>query len=131
MGSIVLANPGQMAEMGFLEFDFEQVGTQPTISVLLDEISATNGAAFETLSTFVSDPPKLYGPYNSAVKSSTPDSLWMNRYYFGQTTPGNPNGEPSPAWCKHLQIKVTFSAQDAVQNEMLAFTVWGALWQEN
>lgn len=38
-GSIVLANPGQLAELGFITGDFTKVGTSPIVSVLLDEIS--------------------------------------------------------------------------------------------
>jgi hypothetical protein len=126
MGNIVLAHAGQMAELGFIEADFVQVGSQPTVQVLLDELSATNGAQFETISnTFVSDPPKKYGP------TATPATMWANRYYFGQTTAGNGGDQtPSSAWCKSLQIKIDFGATDTVQNELLAFTLFGALWAE-
>jgi hypothetical protein len=55
--------------------------------------------------------------------------MWMNRYYFGQTSPGNPNNEPVPAWCKFIQIKVDFG-NDIVQNELQAFSIFGALYQE-
>jgi len=124
MGNIVLAHPGQMAELAFVECDFTQVGTQPTVQVLLDELSATNGASFETISNeFISDPPEMYGPL------TTPKTLWMNRYYFGQTSPGNPDNEPLPAWCKFLQIKVDFGT-DTIQNELQAFSIFGALYQE-
>lgn len=125
MGCIVLANAGQMAELGFIEMAFVQTGSQPTVSVLLDELSATNGAQFEVISnSFISDPPKLYGP------TATPATIWSNRYSFNQTTPGNVNNEPLPAWCKFLQIKVDFGATDTVQNELLAFTIYGAIWQD-
>jgi hypothetical protein len=125
VGNIVLATAGQMAEMGFICGDFIQTGSQPSVSVLFDELSATNGAAFESISgSRVSDPPKLYGP------TATPATMWSNRYYFSQTTTGNTGNVPSPAWCKHFQMKVDFGSSDTVQNEMLAFTVWGALWTE-
>jgi hypothetical protein len=126
MGNIVLAHAGQMAECAFIEADFIQIGTQPTVQVLFDELSATNGAVFETISnSFVSDPPKKYGP------TATPATMWANRYNFGQTTPGNGGDQtPIPAWCKSMQIKVDFGNTDTVQNEMLAFTIFGALWQE-
>jgi len=126
MGNIVLAHSGQMAECNFIQADFSQVGTQPIVSVLFDELGATNGAAFETISnTFVSDPPKLFGP------TAVPKTLWMNRYYFGSTTPAN-GGDQTPvaAWCKSMQIKIDFGAADTVQNELLAFTINGALYQE-
>jgi hypothetical protein len=124
MGNIVLAHPGQMAELAFVECDFTQVGSQPTVLVLLDELSATNGAAFESISNeFISDPPEMYGP------TATPKTLWMNRYYFGQTSPGNPNNEPIPAWCKFLQLRINFG-NDTAQNELQAFSIFGALYQE-
>jgi hypothetical protein len=126
MGNIVLAHPGQMAQCSFIEMDFVKTGAQPTVSVLFDELGPFNGAAFETISNqFVSDPPKLYGP------TAVPNTLWMNRYYFGQTTPGNGGNQiPLPAWCKFLQLKVDFGNTDTVQNELLAFTIFGALFQE-
>lgn len=122
----MLAHPGQMAQTDFIEADFTQVGTQPTVSVMFDELSPTNGASFEKISNeFVSDPPKMFGP------TGTPKTIWMNRYYFGQTTPGNGGTqEPVPAWCKSLQLKVDFGNTDTVQNELLAFTIFGALYQE-
>lgn len=126
MGCIVLAHPGQMAQCDFVEMDFVKTGTQPTVSVMFDELSPTGGAAFESISnSMVSDPPKLYG------QTATPFTLWMNRYYFGQTTPGNGGDEtPVPAWCKFLQLKVDFGNTDTVQNELLAFSIFGALYQE-
>ena len=124
MGNIVLTSAGQMAEMGFICADFVKTGSLPTVSWLRNELSATNGAAFEVISNdFTSDPPKLYGP------TATPATMWSNRYKFSQTTPGNVNNTPTVAWCKHFQLKVDFGL-DTVQNEMLAWTIWGALWQE-
>ena len=42
MGNIVLAQPGQIAELGFITCDFVRTGTSPKILVLLDEIGALN-----------------------------------------------------------------------------------------
>jgi hypothetical protein len=124
IGALVLAYAGQMCELNFLEFDFIKVGSQPTVSVLLDEFPG-GSPTFETISnSFVTDPPKMYGP------TATPSTLWMNRYYFGQTTPGNTNQVPLPAWCKFLFCKVDFGNTDTVMNEALTFTANGALWQE-
>lgn len=39
IGSIVLANPGELAELGFITADFIKVGTSPNVLTLLDEIS--------------------------------------------------------------------------------------------
>lgn len=125
IGCVVLAHPGQLAEIDFIENDFTKVGTLPTVSIMFDEISATGGAAFEIISNqFVSDPPKMYGP------NGTPNTLWMNRYYIGQTTSANPGTVPLPAWCKFMQLKVDFGNTDTVENELLAFTIFGALWAD-
>lgn len=126
MGAIVLAHPGQMAETAFIEMDFMQVGTQPTISVLLDELPNVGSPTFEAISTsFVSDPPNLYGD------AGVPTTLWMNRYYFSQTVPGQGvDNTPLPAWCKFLSLKVDFGSSDTIQNELIAFSIFGALWQE-
>jgi hypothetical protein len=38
-GSMVLANPGQLAEIGFITCEFYKVGTSPKLAVLLDEVA--------------------------------------------------------------------------------------------
>lgn len=38
-GSIILANPGQFAEVGFVTCEFQKVGTSPILSVMMDEIA--------------------------------------------------------------------------------------------
>ena len=38
-GSMVLANPGQQAEVGFITCEFPKVGTSPKLAVMLDEIA--------------------------------------------------------------------------------------------
>lgn len=124
MGNITLAHAGQMGQLNFVDMDFIKTGSQPSIFVLFDEIAPSVNVPFEKISNvFISDPPKLYGP------SAVPNTIWSNRYYFGQTTPGNTNTEPIPAWCKSLQLKVDFG-NDTIQNELLAFTLYVALWQE-
>lgn len=40
-GSMVLANPGQLAELGFVTCEFIKTGTSPKLAVLMDEISDT------------------------------------------------------------------------------------------
>lgn len=131
IGAIVLANPGQMARLDFIEFDFIKTGTQPNISVLFDEISTpATQSEFESISnSFITDPPKLYGPAGGG--GTQPTSLFMPRFYFGQTTPENGGDQvPVPAWCKFLNIKVDMGNTDIVQNETLTFTVFGELTQE-
>lgn len=107
MGNIVLAQPNQLAEVESITTECKNVGTQPTIGVLLDEISGS----FETLTIFTNDPPEL-------VPST---SLLSNRFYLNQ------GGDP--AWCRHMQIKVTFATEVAA-NELLSLTVFGTIHQE-
>jgi len=38
LGSIIMANPGQLAELGFITCEFAKTGTSPKLAVLLDEI---------------------------------------------------------------------------------------------
>ena len=131
IGTIVLANPGQMAKCDFLEFDFPKIGTQPIVYVLFDElVTSATQSEFESVSnTFINDPPKKWGPIGGG--GTQPLSLFMPRFYFGQTTPGNPGELPDSAWCKFLNIKVDFGNEDTVQNECLGFTIFGSLWAEN
>jgi len=121
MGSMVLAHQGQMAELGFIAMDFKKTGTQPTVSVLFDELFATTNTPFEKISDYiVTDPPKKFGQNQS-------QTMFMNRYYFSQTVDG---AEPQPAWCRSMQVKVDFGNTDTVQNEILTATVFGSIYHE-
>lgn len=112
MGSIVLAYPGQVAEIAFITCDFNLVGTSPILSVLPNEISGP----FFSLSGYVhSDPPSVYGT------TLTPTTLFSNRYDWGQTVNGAP---PPPDSLRHLQIQIDFG-NDGVKNELLTLTIYG------
>jgi hypothetical protein len=118
MGNIVLAYPGQMAELNFITCDFNKVGTSPIVSFLADEISG----AFSSISGYVhSDPPQLDGTTETAA------TLFPNRYDFAQSVNG---GAPPPLYCRHLQIKIDYG-NDGVRNEILSFTLNGSHWQES
>src|SRR6267378_134507 len=112
IGSLVLAHPGQLAELNFITADFTRVGTSPAILFLLNEISG----AFTAFGTPIPDPPSLYGT------TGQPLTLFANRYYFSPTQVS--------AWCRHLQIRVNFGATDVVPNELLSLTVFAAHFQE-
>jgi hypothetical protein len=102
MGSLVLAYPGEIALLKFIELDASGVSFQPTISYLLDEISGTF-TAFTAPPVF--DPPTQYGT------TVTPLSYSPNRYYF--------LGNASLARCRHMQIMVdlgTTSNGDEIYN---------------
>lgn len=102
IGSIVLAQPGQVAELDFITTDSLAIGSRPSVSVLIDEIFGS----FEAMPLYVPDPPQLL--------PST--SLYAQRFYFSQTQ--------DPAICRHLQIKVAWPAEN-FQNEMLSLTIYG------
>jgi len=99
MGSIKLAEPGQIALLKFIEFDFSGIQFQPTISYLMNEISGTftefiNGQNVLGTTVPVFDPPALYG------ETIAPSSYSPNRYYF--------SANASLAKCRHMQVKVDF-----------------------
>jgi hypothetical protein len=112
VGSIVLVNPGQLAEVAFITTEANAVGTAPSVGVILDEAFPTYTGPFENIADSVNDPPTL--------PPST--SIYAQRWYLAQTQ--------QPAVCRHLQIQVTFPAEPA-KNELWNFCVFGAILQEN
>ena len=124
MGSIMLAHPGQLALLKFMEFDFSgaptgspPVGFRPTVSYLLNEISGTF-TPFTTSPTF--DPPSLYGPADGA-NSTGPSSYSPNRYYFLSNA--------SLARCRHMQIKIDYGTTSN-GDEIYNATIFGRLMIE-
>lgn len=118
IGSIVLAHPGQLAELGFVTFDFSSSGS-PAAGYLVNEIGSP--ASFQNFTSFVSDPPLVYGT------TSAPASYASNRYYFEQTV--NSNQLPPPLFARHIQLQVTFPSANAF-HELYSFTIDGALHAE-
>lgn len=108
MGSIVLAQPGQIAETAFITTDSKAVGTRPTLGILMDEISGV----FDPISRWENDPPKL-------VASS---STYAQRFYLME-------GE-NPALCRHLQIQVNWPAENT-PSELYSLTIFGGFSAEN
>jgi hypothetical protein len=101
VGSFVVAPPGETAQIDAIFLQVMPVGTYPTVSVLLNEISGT----FTALPNPVSDPPK--------VSSSPSTTVTMNRHHFGfATTPLARNQ------IQHMQVKITFAAEN-FRNELL------------
>jgi len=111
VGSHVLANPGQLAEVMFLAVDSVAIGTPPSISVVFDEAVPYYTGAFEPINNPVYDPPTTHP---SA-------SLYQQRFYLSETG--------QPAVCRSMQYRIDFPAEN-VQNEILSCTVFGALLVE-
>lgn len=107
IGSIVLAQPGQIAEVAFITLDSMRVGTRPTVGLILDEVSGT----FDLLTKVRQDPPLL----------PPSDSLFNDRYWLTQ--------KQISAFCRHMQVQFSWQAED-VANELLTFTIFGALHTE-
>jgi hypothetical protein len=106
-GSILLARPGEIAEIEFITSDSVKVGTQPVIGLRFDEISGD----FDSLYRDRQDPPLL----------PPSDSLFNDRYYTNQNQ--------QPSFGRHVQIKFSWAAEDAA-NELLSFTIFGAMYRE-
>lgn len=107
VGSLVLAQSGQCAEIGHITTEALVIGSRPEISVLIDEISGT----FEPLPARVPDPPFL------------PDSksIYSDRWYFSYLN--------APGWAHHMQIQFKWPSENAA-NELLSYTLWGSIHQE-
>jgi hypothetical protein len=112
MGSIVLAHPGQLALLKFLEGDFSGNGFQPAISYLLNEIS---GTFVPFLAAPIFDPPSIYG------QRFSPTSYSPNRYYFASNA--------KLARCRHLQIRVDYGLSPN-GDEVYDLTIYGRILSE-
>jgi hypothetical protein len=111
IGSLVLAQPGQIALVESLTTDSVAIGTPLSLAVQLDEIAPVSAGYFEGLLNYVPDPTEL----------SPSASLYAQRFYLSQTQ--------QPAVCRHLQVEVNFGS-DTVQNELLSMTLFGGFEQE-
>ena len=112
VGSHVLANSGQLAEVPFLTVKAAKVGSQPSLSVILDEAVPGYTGPFENIPNPVYDPPNF--------KPS--DSIYSLRYYLVETQ--------DPAICQTMQYKISYGPSD-VKEEIWATVIWGALLQES
>jgi hypothetical protein len=99
---LTVAPPGQVARIDDILLQLMPVGTYPTVSVLLNEISGS----FTALPNPVNDPPSL-------AASST---VTQKRHYLKSAQ------TPLPQQANHLQIKVSFVAENT-RSELLALGV--------
>ena len=102
VGSLLVAAPGKTALVKSVLIKRMPVGTDATVSVLLDEISGD----FVTLPNPVPDPPLL--------KPST--SVISKKYWLRSAQ------QPLPEQMEHLQVTVAFNAENA-QNELLTLAL--------
>lgn len=108
LGSLVLAQPGQLAEIESIILELQNLGSIPSLSILTDEISGT----FESLPNSTNDPPDL-----------TPSATVMsNRWYLSQGA--------NAARMRHMQVRIDYN-QDTVRNELLTLSIFGGLIHED
>lgn len=111
-GSVVVAQPGELAALAWMTLEAQNIGTAPALSVLLSEINDNlPEVQFEAVPRTRQDPPNL-------PPSRT---LYSNRHSLLQNQ--------MPTWCRHFQFEIDWPAEDAA-NELLTFTIFGQLWQE-
>ncbi len=112
IGNIVVAQPGSVASIDFVTLDSIKRGTAPTPSLLLNELP--NQPATPKYITL-----QRTGPDLPLQRPSL--TIWNNRHDFGQ--------QQKPADCRHLSMRLDWIAE-AVQNELLTHTIYGAIRRE-
>lgn len=99
---LVLSPPRQVAVFNSVLLDVMPVGTYPTVSVLLNEISGT----FTPLPNPVPDPPLLAASTTVLMKRHDRTAAQA----------------PLPGQVRHMQVKLVFAAE-AAQNEIIGLAV--------
>jgi hypothetical protein len=107
-GSITVAPPRHVVNLGSILLQVTGVGTYPTVSVLLNEIADTGKfpATFVVLPNPKPDPPQL----------PPTQSIWTRRHDFKAAQ------SPLCSHVQHLQLKVDFIAEP-YPNELLGFGI--------
>lgn len=107
LGSYVLAEPGQIADVEFITVDSKRVGKPMNLSVLFNEISGN----FDPVPESTPDPTQLPAAL----------SLYNQRFFLSLTT--------NARVCRHMQAKLSWLPEDAA-NEVLSFSVYGGYYTE-
>jgi hypothetical protein len=113
VGSAVLAQPGQIAEVAFVTTDSVRIGSPISIGILADEALPYYTGPIDILQHWEPDPPTL--------KQSK--SLYNQRFYLDEL------GEQSAAM-RHCQVQIICNPFDTVMNEILTMTIFGGFLQE-
>ena len=107
-GSIVLASPGQIAKVAFIETDSVAVGSPLIIGVILNEALPYFKGSFDILKNWEPDPPTL----------PPSKSFYEQRFYLAED-------EQDSSYCKHLQVLFQWPPENAA-NELQTFSIFGA-----
>jgi hypothetical protein len=108
IGSIVLANPGQIAKIAFVTTTCVKTGSPVVLGLILNEALPYYKGSFDTIKRWVPDPPNL----------PSSKSFYQQRFYVSED-------HETPAYCMHLQVMLQFPAE-AAQNEVQTFCIFGA-----
>lgn len=112
-GSYMLAQPGQVAKVGFVSTKSVNVGTPLTIGVLIDEALPYYNGSFDLLKNWVNDPPNL--PQSKSIISQ--------RFYLS-------DDPTESAYCDHMQVLIQWTAEAAL-SELQSFCLWGSYQVES
>ena len=113
VGSAVLAQPGQIAEVAFITTDSIRIGTPLYLGLLINEALPYYKGPIDYVKDWEIDPPGF----------PESQSFYGQRFYLA-----NMNDE-IPAM-RHMQIEIVFSPYDTVQNELNTLTIYGSFSQE-
>ncbi len=108
VGSIVLAQPGQVAKVSFITTDSVNVGSPLILGVIMDEALPYYTGSFDILKHWVNDPPNL----------PPSKSILAQRFYLS-------DDEDVVAYCRHMQILFQWTPETAM-NELQTLTIFGA-----
>jgi hypothetical protein len=108
LGSIVLANPGQIAKIAHITTVSVKTGSPLILGLLINEALPYYSGSFDILKHWVSDPPGL--PESR--------SFYRQRFYLAED-------EDTSSYCMDLQILLQFPAE-AAKNELQTLTIYGA-----
>jgi hypothetical protein len=108
IGSIVLANPGQIAKIAFVTTTCVKTGSPVVLGLILNEARPYYKGSFDIIKRWVPDPPNL----------PPSKSFYQQRFYVAED-------HETPAYCMHLQVMLQFPAE-AAQNEVQTFCIFGA-----
>jgi len=113
VGSAVLTQPGQVAQVAHIVTDSVRIGSPISIGILVDEALPYYTGPIDILKNWEPDPPNL----------PTSKSFYSQRFYLSD--------EPNVlATMRHCQLQIIFSPADTVQNELLTLTLFGTYLQE-
>lgn len=111
IGSVVLCEPGEIAEVAFVTLDSLRIGSQPQVGMLYGEISSTATIPFDMMDPTDVDPPDL-----------PPSETLFNDRYMTMHDGICPK-------CRHCQVMISWPAQQ-VGDELLAHAIYGAKYAE-